>query len=118
MTIDDRRNLPAVPGSTGGAVGRYGPPVLAGHSLTPLNVWRYARQIQQHLVQAAYIFEVELIDLEASSQIARAQLLAELELYFEGMQLAGADTAAQHLVAMKLSAFAESNRMRMMWRYR
>lgn len=116
--VDDGRNLPAVPPPASGAVSRYVAPVLAGHSLTPLNLWRYSRQIQQHLVQAAYTFEVEMIDLEASTQIARAQLLAELQLFYEGMQLAGGNTAAQHLVAMKLAGFAESNRMRLMWRYR
>lgn len=93
-------------------------PSLAGHSLTPLNTWRYSRSIQRHLANAVYQFEIELIDLEAASQMALAQLQAELRFYFIGMQMAGPDTAAQYLVANKLGSFAASNSMRLQWRTR
>lgn len=93
-------------------------PSLAGHSLTPLNTWRHAREVQRHLQHAVYKFEIELIDLEAASQMALAQLQAELALYVAGMTMAGTDRAMQYLVTRKLAAFAESNTMRLLWRTR
>ena len=113
--MTDDQHLPALRSSMQGGVPA---PSLAGHSLSPLNTWRYSRNIQRHLAHAVYQFEIEMIDLEAASQMALAQLQAELTLYFVGMKMAGSDTPAQYLVANKLATFAASNSMRLQWRTR
>ncbi len=83
--------------------------------LTPIAVWRHARAVQQHLRHTLYRFEVELIDLEAASQIALAQMIAEMDLYLAGMTRAGGDEVLQLLVMRKLAYFSEANGLRLAW---
>lgn len=92
--------------------------VPVGKGLTPLATWRKTRAVQKHLEHAAYMFEIELIDLEASTQITLAQLEAEMAIYVWGMERAGGDEALQLMVARKLAHFCESNNLRLIWRYR